>query len=91
MKYLTKEWYETIQKEHVHLILNISERAEKYSEEYFRELYDKDETRWVEKEASAHKINDVERRFPVDPIRITDYIKLNPKQYEKYKKDYYER
>lgn len=89
MKYMTKEWYETIQK--IHFSLNISERAETYSEEYFRELYDKDETRWVEKEAAAHKINDVELLFPEDPIRITDYIRLNPKQYEKYKIDYYEK
>jgi hypothetical protein len=74
----------------LHSILNISERAETFSEEYFRELYDKDEAQWVEQEAAAHKINDVEQLFPEDPIRITNYIRLNPKHYEKYKIDYYE-
>ena len=41
MKYMTKEWYETMQKTGIHSMLEIDERADKFSEDLYQELYEK--------------------------------------------------
>ena len=47
MKYLTKEWYDTMQKTGLHLLLKVSKKAEVFSEEFFRELYEREENKWL--------------------------------------------
>jgi len=42
MKYMTKRWYETMQNTDYYLDLNISKKAEVFSEDYFRKLYKKE-------------------------------------------------
>ncbi|MCL2298836.1 MAG: DUF4085 domain-containing protein [Firmicutes bacterium] len=39
MKYMTKEWYQTMQNTSFHLPLHTSEHAEKYSQAFYRMLY----------------------------------------------------
>lgn len=41
MKYMTKKWYNTMQKTDLHFFLKVSKKAETFSEEYFKELYKK--------------------------------------------------
>ncbi len=65
MKYLTKEWYETMQKTDLHLLLKVSKTAEAFSEEYFRELYKREEKNWLklQKDVSEVKFEDI---YPED-------------------------
>ena len=42
MKYMTKNWYDAIQKMNLHRLLKIDERASKFSEDLYQELYEKE-------------------------------------------------
>lgn len=56
MKYCTKEWYETNQKTGFHLLLNVNEKAEKFSEEFYRYIYEqkvKEELKIAEESSKA--------------------------------------
>lgn len=61
MKYMTKEWYETMQKSDLHLLLRVSARAEAFSEDYYRELYRREEKKWLklQKEVSEVRFDDI--------------------------------
>lgn len=61
MKYMTKEWYETMQKSFYHLSLRVSKKAEVFSEDYFKYLYKKEEKAWLrlKKDASKLRFEDV--------------------------------
>lgn len=43
MKYMSKEWYETMQKTDFHLLLRVSKKAGMFSEDYFKKLYKSEE------------------------------------------------
>lgn len=61
MKYCTKEWYETTQKTSFHLLLNVNEKAEKFSEEFYRYIYEqreKEELKIAE-ESSRSRFEDI--------------------------------
>jgi hypothetical protein len=47
MKYMTKEWYETMQKAGYHLPLKVSKCAEVFSSYYFKKLYKSEEKAWL--------------------------------------------
>jgi hypothetical protein len=47
MKYMTKEWYETMQNTGFHLLLRVSKNAEVLSEDYFKKLYKREEKAWL--------------------------------------------
>ena len=47
MKYMTKDWYETMQKTYLHLLLKVTKKAEVYSEDYFKELYKREEKKML--------------------------------------------
>lgn len=47
MKYMTKEWYETMQKTHHHLSLKVSKEAEAFSEPFFKTIYELEEKKWL--------------------------------------------
>ncbi len=48
MKYFTKEWYETMQKTDLHLLLKVSSKADTFSERYFHEIYQQEESKWIQ-------------------------------------------
>lgn len=60
MRYLTKEWYESMQKTDMYIPLKTSKKAENFSEEYYNELYKQEERRWIklQKETSNVKFKD---------------------------------
>lgn len=39
MKYLTKKWYESLQKIDMNLLIEIAKEAETFSEEYYKKVY----------------------------------------------------
>ena len=61
MKYMTKDWYEMMQKTDLHLLLKVSKKAEVFSEDYFKELYNREEKKWLkfQKEVSEVKFEDL--------------------------------
>ncbi len=90
MKYMTKEWYETMQKTDLHLLLNVSKKAEVFSEEYFRELYKREEKKWLklQKEVSEVKFEDV---YPEEfYAEYADGSPLEESEFEAAKKEYFE-
>lgn len=90
MKYLTKEWYETMQKTDLHLLLKVSKTAEAFSEEYFRELYKREEKNWLklQKDVSEVKFEDI---YPEDyHAAYPDGIPLEESLLEEARKSYFE-
>jgi len=57
MKYMTKEWYETMQKTSLDCMLTISQQAEVFSEEYFKKLYRRKERKWLKELEEIAEIN----------------------------------
>lgn len=68
MRYCTKEWYETMQKTDLHLLLKSTKKAEVFSEEYYQRLYAKEEAEFLKmkEEASNMNFEDIcsEEEFP---------------------------
>ena len=90
MKYMTKEWYETMHNTSLHLLLNTSKKAEVFSEEYFRELYRREEKKWLElqKEVSEVRFEDV---YPEEfYAECLDGTPLEGAEYEEARKAYFE-
>lgn len=90
MKYLTKEWYETMQKTDLHLLLKVSKTAEAFSEEYFRELYKREEKNWLklQKDVSEVKFEDI---YPEDyHAAYPDGTPLEESLLEEARKSYFE-
>jgi len=92
MKYLTKEWYETMQKTDLHILLRVYEKAEKFSEEHFRKLYKQEEKKWLSLQEETHKV-EFEDVFPEEfsfiPVSI-DGKPIDPSEFEKAREKYYE-
>ena len=90
MKYMTKEWYETMQKTDLHLLLKVSKTAEAFSEEYFRELYKREEKNWLklQKDVSEVKFEDI---YPEDyHAAYPDGTPLEESLLEEARKSYFE-
>jgi len=47
MKYFTKEWYNKMQCTSLHLLLKVSKKAENFSEEFYKKLYDNAKKRYI--------------------------------------------
>lgn len=47
MKYLTKEWYNNMQKTGLHLMLKISKDAEEFSEEFYKKIYNIEKKKYL--------------------------------------------
>lgn len=56
MKYMTKEWYETMKKMHFHLLLRVSKEAGMFSEGYFKKLYKCEEKAWLKLWGNVSKV-----------------------------------
>ena len=57
MKYLTKKWYESLQKINMNLLIEIAKEAETFSEEYYKKVYQEEERRWIELQNTIKSIN----------------------------------
>jgi len=89
MKYMTKEWYETMQKTSFHLLLKVSKKAESFSAEYFKKLYAKEEAAWLklQEDVSNVKFEDI---FPEEfYMENVDGSPVDPDEYEEAKKSYF--
>ena len=90
MKYMTKEWYETMQKTDFYLLLKVSKKADVFSEEYFRELYKRKEKKWLklQKEVSEVSFEDI---YPEEfYAEYADGSPLEESDFEEAKKAYFE-
>ncbi len=90
MKYMTKEWYETMQKTDLYLLLKVSKKAEAFSEEYFRELYRREEKNRLklQKDVSEVKFEDI---YPEEfNAEYADGSPLEESEFEMAKKAYFE-
>lgn len=57
MKYLTKKWYESLQKINMNLLIEIAKEAETFSEEYYKKVYQEEERKWIELQNTIKSIN----------------------------------
>lgn len=57
MKYLTKKWYESLQKIDMNLLIEIAKEAETFLEEYYKKVYQEEERRWIELQNTIKSIN----------------------------------
>lgn len=90
MKYMTKDWYETMQKTDLHLLLKVTKKAVVYSEDYFKELYKWEEKKWlkIQKEVSEVRFEDI---YPEEFNAVyADGSPLEGLDFEEAKKVYYE-
>ena len=90
MKYMTKEWYLTAQRTSLHLMLEVSKKAESFSEDFFRELYKREEKKWLEcgKELYEFRFEDI---FPEEfCAEYADGAPLEESEFEEAKKAYLE-
>ena len=70
MKYLTKEWYKKMQASSLHLLLKIDKRAEEYSEELYKEIYEIEKQKYIKEQS---RVNDL-------LFKITTNFKKNNKK-----------
>lgn len=90
MKYMTKEWYETMQRTDFHLLLKVSKKAETFSEDYFRKLYKSEEKAWLKLHEDASKVK-FEDIFPEEfHVVNIDGTPLDSSEYEEAKRKYFE-
>ena len=79
MKYMTKDWYNTMQKSHLFGILQVDKKSGKFSEEYFQKLYEmkKEETIKIFKHQSKKKsIKKFEEIFKYQLSRIKKLLPM---------------
>ena len=50
MKYLTKEWYNRMQKTNLYFGLNVSKEAEEFSESFYKKIYKKEKEKYLKRE-----------------------------------------
>ncbi|MEL7569796.1 MAG: DUF4085 family protein [Eubacteriaceae bacterium] len=89
MKYFTKEWYQLMQKTGFDVLLRASDKAQIFSEEYFKYLYKKKEREWLklQKEVSEVSFDDI---YPEQCDIDTDGLDLSVVALEKILKAYNE-
>ncbi len=63
MKYLTKEWFQLMQKGSYHILLVEVNKAEHFSEEYFKKVYKRQEKQQLDMEKSCYEIFNYERIY----------------------------
>lgn len=90
MKYMTKEWYEKMQKTGFHLLLKVSKEAEAFSEDYFKKLYQSEEKAWLQLQEDVSKVK-FEDIFPDEfHAENIDGTPLELSEFEEAKKAYFE-
>lgn len=90
MKYMTKEWYETSKKTSFYLPLKVSEKAEVFSEDYFKKLYKSEEKTWLKMQERFSKLT-FEDLYPNEFVaEDDDGCPFEAEEYEKAKREYFE-
>lgn len=95
MRYMTKEWYGTMQKTDFYSRLKVSKDAEFFSEGYFKELYKSEEKKWLELQESVSNVKfediypEVFHACNVDgsPLEKNDFERLEREYFEQREKD----
>lgn len=91
MKYMTKKWYETMQKTDLYLLLRVSKKAEVFSEDYYRKLYKREEKKWLELQREISEVG-FEDIYPEEfSGEYIDGAILEGDALEEARKAYYER
>ena len=86
MKYLTKEFYNAMQKMSLRYPLRASKKAEVFSEDYFKKLYKKEEDKRIKKRKAAYEVK-FEDMFPEELTEELAYffnlVELAPEEAQK--------
>jgi len=89
MKYMTKEWYETMQKSSFSQLLRVSKEAEIFSEDYFMDLYISEEKAWLQLQEDISN-------FKFEDIYLADFQaeyangrQMEPSAFEDAKEEYF--
>lgn len=74
MRYFTKEWYRTMERTYMHLMLRATRKADKFDEKYYQDLYKKElkEFLKLEKEVCEVTEEDVFDESDWDEISVMD-------------------
>lgn len=89
MKYMTKKWYETMQRSDLHVLLEVSEEAQTYSDTYFDNLYVSKEQDWLQlqEEVSNVTLNEL---YPEEfSPELPEGFVLSEEQFEVMKSEYF--
>ncbi len=91
MKFMTKEWYETMQRTDFHLLLKATKNAAVFSEEYFRNLYNDKERAWLRLMKNIFKVSF--KDFYPEEFYIDDNLvhSLTPEQLGEEKRSFFEK
>ena len=84
MKHLTKEWYATMQKTGCHLLLETSNEANTFSEDFYQRLYKQKELQFVEQQKHISEISIetiLPETFTFQPLDPT--VVITEEEYEK--------
>ena len=65
MKYLTKSWYERLQKIDMNLLIEITEKAETFSEVYYKKIYQEEERKWIELQKAIGNIKSKNKEIDI--------------------------
>ena len=85
MKYLTKEWYKSMQRADMDLTLKVSKKAESFSEKYYNDLYKQEENKWIKLQKEILNA-EFEEKFP----EYADISILDKNGYKERKKAFVE-
>lgn len=102
MKYMTKEWYNTMQKTGSYILLEMDEKANQFSEEYFNQLYKLEKEKFLQQFKSSqfksfeeyfeYQMNRVKNELPfsileeISDIRVLALNHVSKSMYDKIKK-----
>lgn len=90
MRYMTKEWYETMQKTDFYSRLKVSKDAELFSERYFKELYKSEENKWLELQENVSNVKFEDIYPEVFHACNVDGSPLEKKDFERLEREYFE-
>ncbi|MBO4432861.1 MAG: DUF4085 family protein [Clostridia bacterium] len=95
MKYLTKEWYKTMQNAGFILPFRVSKKAETFSEDYFKKLYRREEKKWLDLEKEASELTFEElypEEFPEEDYfeEVEGFPPYTEAEKEEARRQYYE-
>lgn len=63
MKYMTKNWYDAIQKINLHRLLKIDKRANKFSEDLYQELYVKEKEQYLKILGATEEVEELIKKY----------------------------
>ncbi len=86
MKYMTKEWYETMQQTNLDCLIKISKEAEAFSESYYQKAYYKREQQWIRVKRKAAEIERklAQEDMPFDEKMVKRWFRAMTQEYIRY-------